>query len=184
MTVMKTIQTKIEGCWLIKPKVFEDSRGYFYESFQKERFEQATQFSFNPIQDNEAYSTYGVIRGLHFQEPPFEQAKLIRALKGTILDVAVDLRKDSKTYGAVVTAELSQENKDQLFIPKGCAHGYAVLSYDAIVFYKTDAYYYPEKEGGVLYNDPEFNIDWRIPEKDQILSDKDTLWKGFKKEIL
>ena len=180
---MKVIQTKIEGCWLIKPKVYQDSRGYFYESFQKERFEQATQLSFNPIQDNEAYSTYGVIRGLHFQKEPFAQAKLVRALKGMILDVVVDLRKNSKTHGAVVTAELSQENKEQLFVPKGCAHGYAVLSPDACVFYKTDAYYHPQAEGGILYNDPELNIDWRIPEKDQILSEKDTLWKSFKNSI-
>ena len=177
---MEAIQTKIEECWLIKPKVYEDPRGYFYESFQKELFEQITQLSFSPIQDNEAYSTYGVIRGLHFQKEPFAQAKLVRALKGTILDVVVDLRKVSKTYGAVVTAELSQENKEQLFVPKGCAHGYAVLSPDAVVFYKTDAYYHPQAEGGISYNDPELNIDWRIPEKDHVLSEKDTLWKGFK----
>tara|TARA_B100000767_G_scaffold274955_1_gene309763 strand:+ start:5289 stop:5834 length:546 start_codon:yes stop_codon:yes gene_type:complete len=181
---MEAIQTKIDGCWLIKPKVYEDPRGYFYESFQKERFEQATQLSFNPIQDNETYSTYGVIRGLHFQKEPFAQAKLVRALRGTILDVAVDLRKDSRTYGAVVTFELSQKNKEQLFVPKGCAHGYAVLSSDAVVFYKTDAYYHPEFEGGILYNDPELNIDWRITEKDQILSEKDTLWRDLKNSFL
>ena len=180
---MKVIQTKIEGCWLIKPKVYQDSRGYFYESFQKERFEQATQLSFNPIQDNEAYSTYGVIRGLHFQKEPFAQAKLVRALKGMILDVVVDLRKNRKTHGAVVTAELSQENKEQLFVPKGCAHGYAVLSPEAVVFYKTDAYYHTQTEGGILYNELGLNIDWRIPEKDKILSEKDTLWKSFKNSI-
>jgi len=173
-------KTSIVDCWLIKPQVFKDDRGYFYESFQKERFEALTQLAFNPVQDNEAFSTYGVVRGLHLQEAPHAQAKLVRALQGSILDVAVDLRKESPTFGAVVTAVLSQENKEQLFVPKGCAHGYAVLSPEAVVFYKTDAYYHPETESGILYKDTELNIDWRIPQTDQILSDKDRLWPTFK----
>ena len=181
MDVQKTL---IADCWLIKPKVFNDDRGYFYESFQKERFEELTQIKFNPIQDNEAFSTYGVIRGLHFQEAPCAQAKLVRALQGIILDVAVDLRKESPTYGNVVTAVLSQENKQQLFVPKGCAHGYAVLSPEATVFYKTDAYYYPKAEGGIAFDDLDLNIDWGIPQEQQILSEKDRLWPKFKKHSL
>ena len=178
---MKAEQTKIQGCWRLIPTVFSDHRGYFYESFQEQHFQKITKVKFNPVQDNHAHSTYGVIRGLHFQEAPYEQAKLVQALKGTILDVVLDLRKESKTFGEVVRVKLSQENKEQLFIPKGCAHGYAVLSSDATVFYKTDVYYHPEAEQGILYNDPDLNIDWGIPKQDQLLSEKDNSWNGFKK---
>ena len=177
---MDVIKTAIFDCWIIKPKVFKDDRGYFYESFQQERFQKLTKTLFRPIQDNEAFSTYGVIRGLHFQETPFAQAKLVRALQGTILDVAVDLRKDSPSYCKVVTQVLSQENKEQLFVPKGCAHGYAVLSPEAVVFYKTDAYYNPEAEEGILFNDSELAIDWQIPKPDRILSEKDLELPTFK----
>ncbi|MDB4015764.1 dTDP-4-dehydrorhamnose 3,5-epimerase [Flavobacteriaceae bacterium] len=177
---MDAQKTSIAGCWIIKPKVFKDARGYFYESFQKESFEALTKIAFNPIQDNEVFSTYGVVRGLHLQAAPHAQAKLIRVLQGTILDVVVDLRKESPTFGAVFTAVPSQENKEQLFVPKGCAHGYSVLSPEAVVFYKTDAYYHPETESGILYNDTKLNIDWGIPEEKQILSDKDLLWPTFK----
>ncbi len=181
---MEAIKTTINDCWLIKPKVFEDERGYFYESFQKERFEMLTQVAFTPIQDNEAFSFYGVIRGLHFQKPPYAQAKLIRAIKGKILDVVVDIRKESSTYGTVFSVELSEENKMQLFAPKGCAHGYAVLSSEAIVFYKTDAYYNPNEEGGILFNDLGLGIDWKIPKEDQIINKKDTSWPNFKTRAL
>lgn len=181
---MEAIKTTIQGCWLIKPKVFDDERGYFFESFQKERFEKLTQIEFNPIQDNEAFSTHGVIRGLHFQKEPYAQSKLVRAIKGTILDVSVDLRQQSPTYGNVFSVELSEENKTQLFVPKGCAHGYAVLSLEAIVFYKTDAYYNPNEEGGILFNDPSLEIDWKIPKEDQIVNEKDKLWASFKKHTL
>tara|TARA_B100000767_G_scaffold209460_1_gene196426 strand:- start:13834 stop:14379 length:546 start_codon:yes stop_codon:yes gene_type:complete len=177
---MHIVKTAIFDCWIIKPKVFKDTRGYFYESFQQERFQELTETAFSPIQDNEAFSTYGVIRGLHFQETPFAQAKLVRALQGSILDVAVDLRKDSPSYGKVVTQVLSQKNKEQIFVPKGCAHGYAVLSPESVVFYKTDAYYNPEAERGILFNDSELTIDWQIPESDRILSEKDLIWPTFK----
>jgi len=177
---MDVVKTAVFDCWIIKPKIYKDDRGYFYESFQQERFQKLTKVSFNPIQDNEALSNFGVIRGLHFQEAPFKQAKLVRALQGTILDVAVDLRKDSPSYGKVVTQVLSQENKEQLFVPKGCAHGYAVLSPEAVVFYKTDVYYNPEAEGGILFNDSDLAIDWQTSESDRILSEKDLVWPTFK----
>lgn len=177
-------KTAIADCWLIKPRVFEDERGYFFESYQHQRFKEAVQIEFNPIQDNEAFSSYGVLRGLHFQEAPYAQAKLVRAVQGKIIDVAVDLRKNSPTFGAVVTAELSHENKEQLFVPKGCAHGYAVLSQTAVVFYKTDAFYHPQAERGIAYNDPELKIDWRIPQAEQILSEKDLQWPTLKKAVL
>lgn len=181
---MDAQKTQIADCWLIKPKVFEDERGSFFESFQHKKFKAATQIEFNPIQDNEAFSSYGVIRGLHFQEAPYGQAKLVRAAQGKIIDVVVDIRKNSPTFGAVVTAELSHENKEQLFVPRGCAHGYAVLSPTAVVLYKTDAYYHPEAEKGIAYNDPELKIDWGIPQTEQILSEKDCLWPTLKKAAL
>lgn len=169
---MNIIKTDIEGVLIIEPKVFGDDRGYFFESFSQKEFEKKvckTTF----VQDNESKSKYGVLRGLHFQKPPYAQAKLVRVVKGKVLDVAVDIRKDSPTFGKHVTIELSEENKRQLFIPKGFAHGFAVLSEEAVFQYKCDNYYAPQAEGGILWNDPALNIDWKLRIEDVILSEKD-----------
>lgn len=170
--MMNIIETEIQGVFIIEPKVFGDSRGYFFESFSKKEFESKV----GPVefvQDNESKSCYGVVRGLHFQKPPHAQAKLVRVVKGKVLDVAVDLRKDSPTYGRHVAVELSEDNHRQVFIPKGFAHGFSVLSEEAVFQYKCDDYYAPETEGAVAWNDPELNIDWRIPADMMILSEKD-----------
>jgi dTDP-4-dehydrorhamnose 3,5-epimerase len=169
---MNIIETEIQGVYIIEPKVFGDSRGYFFESFSKKEFESKV----GPVefvQDNESKSCYGVVRGLHFQKPPHAQAKLVRVVKGKVLDVAVDLRKDSPTYGRHVAVELSEDNHRQVFIPKGFAHGFSVLSEEAVFQYKCDDYYAPETEGAVAWNDPELNIDWRVPADMMILSEKD-----------
>ena len=169
---MKVIKTKLEGVVIIEPQVFFDDRGYFFESFSQQRFnEQVAPITF--IQDNESKSSYGVLRGLHFQKPPFAQSKLVRVVKGKVLDVAVDLRKDSLTFGQYESVVLSEENKRQFFIPQGFAHGFAVLSEEAIFQYKCDNYYAPQSEGSVRWNDPTIAIDWQLPEKDIILSAKD-----------
>lgn len=170
---MKIIRTDIIDLVIIEPRIFTDSRGYFYESFNQNDFEkQITQTDF--VQDNESYSTYGVLRGLHFQRPPFEQAKLVRVIKGRVLDVAVDIRKGSSTYGKHIAVELSEENKRQFFIPKGFAHGYVVLSEEAIFQYKCDNYYSPKHEGSIRWNDPELNINWIINTNEIVLSEKDS----------
>lgn len=169
---MNIIETEIQGVFIIEPKVFGDSRGYFFESFSKKEFDS----KIGPVefvQDNESKSCYGVIRGLHFQKPPHAQAKLVRVVKGKVLDVAVDLRKDSPTYGKHVAVELSEDNHRQVFIPKGFAHGFSVLSEEAVFQYKCDDYYAPETEGAVAWNDPDLNIDWRVPADMMILSEKD-----------
>jgi dTDP-4-dehydrorhamnose 3,5-epimerase len=169
---MPFIETGIPGLLVFEPKVFEDSRGYFFESYNSQTFlQQGVNVSF--VQDNQSRSTYGVIRGLHFQNPPYAQTKLVRAVAGRILDVAVDIRTGSPTYGKSFTIELSAENKKQLFIPHGFAHGFSVLSETAEVMYKCDAFYNKESEGGILYNDPELNIDWQVPADKAIISDKD-----------
>ena len=169
---MKVIKTKLEGVVIIEPQVFFDDRGYFFESFSQQRFnEQVAPITF--VQDNESKSSYGVLRGLHFQKPPFAQSKLVRAVKGKVLDVAVDLRKGSPTFGQYESVVLSEENKRQFFIPQGFAHGFAVLSEEAIFQYKCDNYYAPQSEGSVRWNDPTIAIDWQLPEKDIILSAKD-----------
>ena len=169
---MKVIKTKLEGVVIIEPQVFFDDRGYFFESFSQQRFnEQVVPITF--VQDNESKSSYGVLRGLHFQKPPFAQSKLVRVVKGKVLDVAVDLRKDSPTFGQYESVVLSEENKRQFFIPQGFAHGFAVLSEEAIFQYKCDNYYAPQSEGSVRWNDPTIAIDWQLPEKDIILSAKD-----------
>ena len=176
---MKNTKTEIEGVVIIEPTVFTDSRGYFFESFSCKEFSQKivdTTF----VQDNESYSAYGVLRGLHFQRPPFAQAKLVRVVKGLILDVAVDIRKESATFGNYIAIELSDVNKRQLFIPHGFAHGFIVLSDDAIVNYKSDNYYSPESEGSILWNDAQLNIDWRLPIDEIVLSDKDKMSPMFK----
>ncbi len=170
---MKIIETEIQGLFIIEPDVYGDSRGYFFESFSKKRFEEQTGINVDFVQDNESRSTYGVVRGLHFQKPPHAQAKLVRVVSGRVLDVAVDLREGSPTYGRHVAVELSGENHRQVFIPKGFAHGFSVLSEEAVFQYKCDDYYAPETEGAVAWDDPDIAIDWRIPADDMILSERD-----------
>ncbi|MGL5786281.1 MAG: dTDP-4-dehydrorhamnose 3,5-epimerase [Bacteroidales bacterium] len=169
---MNVIKTDIEGVVIIEPRIFGDKRGYFFESFsQKEFDEKVCRTVF--IQDNESRSSYGVLRGLHFQKPPFCQSKLVRVVKGKVLDVAVDLRKGSATFGQYISVELSAENKRQVFIPRGFAHGFVVLSDDAVFQYKCDNYYAPEHESSVAWNDATIGIDWRINPADITLSAKD-----------
>lgn len=166
-------ETKLKGCFIIEPKVFEDSRGYFFESFNREKFNELVGLDVNFVQDNESYSTKGVLRGLHYQTGDFAQAKLVRVIKGKVLDVVVDIRKDSSTYGQHIAVELSEENKRQFFVPRGFAHGFIVLSDTAIFSYKCDNFYNKASERGIIYNDPELNIDWQLPENELIISKKD-----------
>ena len=170
---MEVIKTAIEGVFIIEPRVFKDSRGYFFESFNQRDFE-AKVGEVKFVQDNESMSTYGVMRGLHFQRPPYSQAKLVRCVLGKVLDVVVDIRKGSPTYGQHVSVELSEENHRQFFFPKGFAHGFAVLSETAIFQYKCDEFYHPEADGGISIIDESLGIDWQIPVEKAILSDKDT----------
>lgn len=171
---MKVTRTTIEGLLIIEPKVFTDQRGYFSETYRRKEFtEKVSETHF--VQDNESYSTRGVLRGLHFQKEPFAQAKLVRTVMGEVLDVAVDLRKGSPTFGKHSAIRLSGNNKRQLFIPRGFAHGFIVLSDDAILQYKCDNYYAPDHEGALLWNDPELEIDWILPVEEIILSEKDKL---------
>lgn len=172
---MRIEPTKIQDCYLIEPKVFQDARGYFMETFSQKEFEAATGLSGVFVQDNQSYSSYGVIRGLHLQKPPFEQAKLVRAVTGTILDVVVDYRQGSASYGQWMALELSGDNHLQLYLPKGCLHGFSVLSEDAVVAYKTDAFFAPGQESGVHFADPFLDIDWQIPVERQLVSEKDQL---------
>ena len=169
---MNIIQTNIPEVVIIEPKVFGDNRGYFFESFSERDFS-ANVREVKFVQDNESMSCYGVVRGLHFQKPPHAQSKLVRVVKGKVLDVAVDIRKGSPTFGQHVAVELSEENHRQLFIPRGFAHGFAVLSDHAVFQYKCDDYYAPETEGAIAWDDPEIGIDWKIPEDKVILSPKD-----------
>lgn len=169
---MEIIKTDIEGVIIIKPQIFKDSRGYFFESFSQREFnEKVTPIQF--VQDNESCSSYGVMRGLHFQKPPYSQSKLVRCVKGSVLDVAVDIRKGSPTYGKHVAVELSAENHLQFFIPKGFAHGFAVLSEEAIFQYKCDEFYTPQSEGGIQLMDESLGINWPISADKAILSEKD-----------
>lgn len=170
---MKVIPTEIEGVVVIEPRIFEDPRGYFFESFSQADFDSCVR-EVRFVQDNESRSSYGVMRGLHFQRPPFTQAKLVRCVRGAVLDVAVDLRKGSPTYGRHVAVELTEENHLQLFIPKGFAHGFAVLSETAVFQYKCDEFYHPEADGGVSILDSSLGIEWRIPVEHAVLSEKDT----------
>lgn len=176
---MNLIKTKIEGLVIIEPQIFGDDRGYFLESFQKERYANHG-VNANFIQDNEAFSKYGVIRGLHYQLAPYAQAKLVRVIKGAVLDVAVDLRKGSPTFGQWEAVELNETNKKQLYVPKGFAHGYSVISNEAIFAYKCDNIYHPESERGINLNDVSLGIDWKIPEKQQVISTKDKVAPEFK----
>ena len=170
---MEVIKTNIDGVFIIEPRVFSDARGYFFESFSQREFEQKVR-KINFVQDNESKSSYGVMRGLHFQAPPFAQSKLVRCVRGRVLDVAVDIRRGSPTYGQHVAVELSEDNHRQFFIPRGFAHGFAVLSETAVFQYKCDNFYHPEADGGISILDSSLGIDWRIPTEHAILSDKDT----------
>lgn len=170
---MSIVKTELEGVYIIEPKVFGDSRGYFFESYSKERFFQETGYGIDFVQDNESMSSYGVLRGLHFQKGEHAQSKLVRVVQGKVLDVAVDVRKGSPTFGKHVGVELSGENHRQLFIPRGFAHGFVVLSETAVFQYKCDNYYAPHSEGAVAWNDPELGIDWGVPAEDILLSEKD-----------
>ena len=170
---MEVIKTALDGVVVIEPRLFEDARGYFFESFSQREFdEKVGKVVF--VQDNESKSSYGVMRGLHFQRPPFTQSKLVRCVKGAVLDVAVDIRKGSPTYGQPVAVELTEENHRQIFISKGFAHGFAVLSETAVFQYKCDEFYHPEADGGISILDDSLGIDWRIPTDQAILSEKDT----------
>ena len=169
---MEIIKTDIEGVVVVKPTVFEDERGYFYESYSKRLFDKLVR-TVNFVQDNQSKSSYGVLRGLHYQKWPFCQSKLVRVIEGTVLDVAVDIRKDSPTYGKSVAVELSAENRKMLFIPRGFAHGFSVLSGEVVFQYKCDNLYCPSAEGAIAWNDPALAIDWRIPRESVILSEKD-----------
>ncbi len=180
---MKIEATALEGCFIIHDTVFEDSRGYFFESFNRHTFYKQTGFDTNFIQDNQSSSSRGVLRGLHFQAGEFAQAKLVRVLQGKVLDVVVDIRKGSATYGKHVALELSDASHTQLYIPRGFAHGFLVLSERAVFFYKCDNYYNKQAEGGIMYNDPSLNIDWKLPAEELILSDKDKQ-NPFLKDLL
>lgn len=169
---MRIIKTDIDGVVILEPRIFNDARGYFFESYSKKVFDELV-CPVDFVQDNESCSSYGVIRGLHFQSPPFAQAKLVRCVKGTVLDVAVDIRKGSPTYGRHVAVELSDENHRQVFIPRGFAHGFAVLSDVAVFQYKCDNYYAPQADGGISIDDSSLGIDWRIDPAKAILSEKD-----------
>lgn len=172
---MKFIKTKIPDVIMIEPDIFADDRGYFMETYRHDKLEEALGFHIDFLQDNESKSSYGVLRGLHFQLPPFAQSKLARAIKGKILDIAVDIRKGSPTFGKYVSVELSEENKRMLFIPRGFAHGFVVLSDEAILSYKVDNYYAREFDRGIAFDDPTLNIDWEIDHDHLILSDKDKM---------
>ena len=170
---MEVIKTDIEGVVIIKPRIFTDARGYFFESYSKREFDEKVR-RVDFVQDNESCSSRGVMRGLHFQRPPFTQSKLVRCVRGRVLDVAVDIRKGSPTYGRHVAVELSEENHLQFFVPRGFAHGFAVLSETAVFQYKCDNYYHPEADGGIAITDGSLGIDWRIDPAHAILSEKDT----------
>lgn len=173
---MEVIKTDIEGVVIVEPRIFKDDRGYFYESFSQREFEEKV-FRTTFVQDNQSKSSYGVVRGLHFQKPPYSQSKLVRCIKGAVLDVAVDIRKGSPTFGKYVAVELTEDNHRQFFVPRGFAHGFAVLSDEAVFQYKCDNFYNKESEGAVAWDDPELAIDWRIPVEKVLLSEKDKLSK-------
>ena len=177
---MKVTETKIKGCFIIEPKTFGDHRGYFFETFNQKLFSELTGFNSLFVQDNQSFSHRGVLRGLHFQKGEYAQAKLVRVIKGKVLDVAVDIRKGSPTYGQHVEEELSEENQRQLFFPRGFAHGFSVLEDNTVFSYKCDNYYNKASEGGIIYNDPQFNINWRLDDREVQLSEKDEILPMFK----
>ena len=180
---MTVTETHLQGCFIIEPRVFEDQRGYFFETFNQYRFNELIGDEVNFVQDNESASTKGVLRGLHYQTGKYAQAKLVRVIEGVVLDVVVDLRKDSNTYGEQFSIELSASNKKQLFVPRGFAHGFIVLSDTATFSYKCDNYYNKASEGGIIYNDKHLNIDWQLPESQFIISEKDLVLPTFEKAI-
>lgn len=175
---MKVVETGFDGLFVLEPRVFADERGYFFESFNSQTFKN-NGLDFEWVQDNQSQSKYGVVRGLHFQKPPYAQTKLIRVLKGEILDVVVDLRHDMPTYGKSFSIVLSSQNHLQLLIPKGFAHGFSVLSEEADVMYKCDALYNKESESGILFNDPKLGIDWHVEQDKMVVSDKDLVLPAF-----
>lgn len=170
---MKFTATDLEDCYIIEPKIISDERGYFMESFNEKTFEENKGKKVHFVQDNQSFSQKGVLRGLHYQTGEFAQAKLVRVLQGEVLDVAVDIRPNSKTYGKYVSVLLSADNQKQLFVPRGFAHGFVVLSETAVFFYKCDNFYNKESEGGILFNDKSLNIDWKLSESEFIISEKD-----------
>jgi dTDP-4-dehydrorhamnose 3,5-epimerase len=172
---MEIIKTPLNDCFIIKPTLFEDARGYFFESFNRQKFKQLTDMDIDFVQDNQAKSNYGILRGLHFQLGEHAQAKLVSVIRGKVIDVAVDMRPESSTYLQHIAIELSEQNHLQLFVPRGFAHGYSVLEDNTIFFYKCDNYYNKAAEGGVIYNDPTLNIDWQLDTADMLLSEKDVL---------
>jgi dTDP-4-dehydrorhamnose 3,5-epimerase len=177
--MMTAEETKLKGCYVIEPTIFEDTRGFFFESFNQVKFNALIGENVDFIQDNESFSKKGTLRGLHFQKGEYAQAKLVRVIKGCVLDVAVDIRKDSVTFGEYVSIELSDDNKKQLFIPRGFAHGFVVLSDAAIFSYKCDNFYNKDAEGGIIYNDKSLNIDWKMSEDEIIISKKDLMLSTF-----
>ena len=177
---MKVEKCFIEDLLIFSPKIYADERGYFLESYNKSKFKDGLELETDFVQDNESLSTYGTLRGLHFQKPPFAQAKLVRAITGTILDVVVDLREGSKTFGKSNSILLTGENKKQVYIPRGFAHGFVVLSESAIFSYKVDNYYNAESDSGIMWNDEHFNVDWKIEREKLIISEKDNKQQSFK----
>ena len=178
---MKFTPTKLEGCFVVDPKIFNDERGYFLESYNENVFQNGIGAQVQFVQDNQSFSTKGVLRGLHYQTGDHAQAKLVRVLHGEVLDVAVDIRPSSKTYGEHVSVLLSAENQKQLFVPRGFAHGFLVVSNTATFFYKCDNFYNKESEGGIIHNDDSLNIDWKLPKEMLIISDKDLILPTFEK---
>jgi dTDP-4-dehydrorhamnose 3,5-epimerase len=176
---MQVEETKLKDCFIIRDTLFKDSRGYFFESFNQQKFNELTGLNVQFVQDNQSKSTKGVLRGLHFQLGTYAQAKLVRVLEGKVLDVAVDIRPNSRTFGQHVAIELTAENETQLFVPRGFAHGFVVLSDTATFFYKCDNYYHKLSEGGIIYNDPQLAINWQLPSGDLLLSKKDLLLKNL-----
>lgn len=179
---MKIKETPLKDCYIIEPTIFEDERGYFFEKYNEKKFEELTGMNGHFVQDNISKSSYGVIRGIHLQKGEHAQAKLVSCLEGRVWDVAVDLRKDSPTFGKWFGIELTAENKTQLYVPRGFGHGFSVLSETAVFAYKCDNFYNKESEAGVVYNDPQLNIDWIIPVQDAILSEKDQVLPAFNQE--
>lgn len=181
---MTVTETKLKDCFIIEPQVFGDKRGYFLETFNSEKFKALTHQDVTFVQDNESFSSRGVLRGLHYQLGEHAQAKLVRVVKGEVLDVAVDVRKESPTFGQHVAVNLTEDNKKQLFVPRGFAHGFVVLSDTAIFAYKCDNLYNKASEGGIIYNDASLNIDWQIDETDMLISEKDTVLPAFENALL
>ncbi|WP_434037243.1 dTDP-4-dehydrorhamnose 3,5-epimerase [Formosa sp. 4Alg 33] len=181
---MTVTETKLKDCFIIEPQVFGDKRGYFLESYNAQTFKKLTNLDVTFVQDNESFSSRGVLRGLHYQLGEYAQAKLVRVVKGEVLDVAVDIRKDSPTFGQHVAVNLTEENKKQLFVPRGFAHGFVVLSETAIFSYKCDNFYNKASEGGIIYNDKTINIDWQIDESEMNISEKDIVLPSFEKAKL